>query len=92
MPFLFKLVRTIEHSYNSQINNNEDLETETAMLGLVNEYTEDEEIALTPLDKSSMSAMGSPSSSKISSKLKCPGCMRDADPNVDFEFTEMSSG
>ena len=62
------------------------------MLGLVNEYTEDEEIALTPQDKSPMSTMGSPSYSKISSKLKCPGCMRDADPNVDFEFIELLSG
>ena len=62
------------------------------MVGLVNEYTEDEEIALTPLDKISMSAMCSPSYSKKSSTLKCPGCMRDADPNVDFEFIELLSG
>ena len=45
MSFFLKLVRTIEHSYNSQFNNNEEIETETAMLGLVNEYIEDEEIA-----------------------------------------------
>ena len=65
---------------------------EAMMLGAEAECVEVEATASLPFALSAMSALGSPVSSKISSKLKCPGCMKDANLDLDFVKMEEYSG
>ena len=65
---------------------------EAMLLGVDAECVEGEETASSLFGLSAMSTLGSPVSSKISSKLKCPGCMKDADLDLDFVKMEEYSG
>ena len=86
--------RTIEHSYNAQTCNQEDNEMEALLLGSeVSEYmnVEDPSNALFGISTTSSLPQTS-TNSKIHSKIKCPGCMNDADVDSDFARVELDQG
>ena len=81
--------RTIEHSYQS--NNQEDNDMEQLLLGSeASEYTIFEDQGNSFFGPPTESSLPQSSTNpKIHSKIKCPGCMNDAD--VDSEFTRAAN-
>ena len=84
------LERTIEHSHNSQPGNQDDIELEALLAGT--------EVGQGCFEEKTTSLInipptGSfPPTSNIRSKLKCPGCMIDADVDLDFVKMDEESG
>ena len=84
------LERTIEHSHNSQPGNQDDIELEALLAGT--------EVGQGCFEEKTTSLINAPTTasfpptSNIRSKLKCPGCMIDADVDLDFVKMDETSG